>query len=329
MVIVRRNATQQIMRKFLKKIMILISIMVISSGIIICCDFFIAGNQYQYNYQAAAIDKMNRLEITEGPRIILVGNSNLAFGINSEMIEEYFGMPVVNLGLHGALGNAFHENMIKGHISEGDIVIICHTDYSDDDALGDPGLAWITIEKNFQIWDLIRITDIPEMIRAYPRYALKCLGMWFKGNGNEEQDPPYSRGAFNEYGDIVYKPDYDTNSTLEEFSDGVFPPDINDTCINRINELNDYILNCGGTLLVAGYPIGQGQYTADPEEFQAFENELRDRLNCPVISTFTDYFIPYEYFYNSKMHLTDEGTVMRTDQLIEDLENWGLEEKTQ
>lgn len=302
--------------------------MAISFGILICCDFF-AGNQYQNNYQAAAIDKINRLETTDGSRIILVGDSNLAFGINSEMIEEYFGIPVVNLGLHGALGNAFHENMIKGQISEGDIVIICHTNFSDDDKLGDPGLAWITIEKNFQIWDLIRVSDIPDMIRAYPRYALKCLGMWVRGNGNEEGDPPYSRNSFNEYGDIVDKPDYDTNSTLEEFNNGVFPPDINDTCTDRINRLNEYVLNCGGTLLIAGYPIGEGEYTADPSEFLTFENELRERMDCPVISTYTDYFIPYEYFYNSKMHLTNEGAAIRTAQLIEDLKNWGLEGKTQ
>lgn len=312
------------MKKFLSKILMLTILMVISFGILFCFDLFIVGNQYQNNYQASTLDKMNRLATVEGPKIILVGNSNLAFGLNSEMIEERFGMPVVNLGLHGALGNTFHENMIRGHISEGDIVILCHTDYSDDGRLGDLGLAWITIEKNFEIWNLIPIIEIPGMIKAYPRYALKCLGMWLRGNGNEDSDSSYSRNAFNEYGDIVYKPDYDTNTTLEEFISGVYPPEINETCIYRINELNSYVLDCGGTLLVAGYPIGQGQYTADEAEFQSFENNLREMLDCPVISTYTDYFIPYEYFYNSRMHLTNEGAIIRTEQLIEDLENWGL-----
>ena len=54
----------------------------------------------------------------EEPKIILIGNSNLAFGIDSEKIENSVGMPVVNLGLHGSLGNEFHESMAKKYIEK-------------------------------------------------------------------------------------------------------------------------------------------------------------------------------------------------------------------
>ena len=65
-------------------------------------------------------------------------------------------------------------------------------------------------------------------------------------------------------------------------------------------------------------------FTADKEEFIDFKKKLEDELDCDVISDYTDYFIPYKYFYNSKMHLTEEGTEIRTRQLIFDLEKWGL-----
>ena len=67
--------------------------------------------QYDTSYNAALHDKIDRIEMIEEPKIVLIGNSNVAFGFDSEMIEEAFGMPVVNMGLHGALGNAFHEEM--------------------------------------------------------------------------------------------------------------------------------------------------------------------------------------------------------------------------
>lgn len=312
------------MKKFVLKTALLSFIIATTFLILISFDFLIVGNQYVNNYQAATIDKMHRLQDIDSPKIILVGNSNVAFGINSEKIENEFNMPVVNLGLHGALGNAFHENMIKGYVSEGDIVIICHCDYSDEDIIEDPGLAWITIEKNFDIWNLIRFKDIPSMVKAYPRYAMKCASMWLKGTGNEESDSSYSRSAFNKYGDIVYKPDYDFEYTMEEFSDGVNPPEINDICINRLNDLNIYIENHGGKMLIAAYPIGYGEYTADKEEFILFQNDLEEQLDCEIISNYTDYFIPYKYFYNSKMHLTDEGTEIRTQQLIEDIYSSGV-----
>ena len=67
--------------------------------------------QFTHEYNASFIDKMKRLESINEPKIVLVSNSNLAFGIQSDLIEDAFEMPVVNLGLHGGLGNAFHESV--------------------------------------------------------------------------------------------------------------------------------------------------------------------------------------------------------------------------
>lgn len=92
-------------------------IMIIS--IIASFDYFIIGRQYNDNYDAVLIDKVDRLKSINEPKIILVGDSNVAFGMNSKKIEEELGMPVVNLGLHGALGNAFHEQIAKLNIGGG------------------------------------------------------------------------------------------------------------------------------------------------------------------------------------------------------------------
>ena len=45
----------------------------------------------------------------------------MEFGFNSEEIEEAMGMPVVNMGLHGGMGNAFHEEMGKLNVQPGRI----------------------------------------------------------------------------------------------------------------------------------------------------------------------------------------------------------------
>ncbi len=80
--------------------------------------------QYLNNYMAALIDKNERLCSIDEPKIVLVGNSNLAFGINSAMIEEAFSMPVVNMGMHGGIGNPFNEQAAVQNVHEGDIVIL-------------------------------------------------------------------------------------------------------------------------------------------------------------------------------------------------------------
>jgi hypothetical protein len=224
------------------------------------------------------------------------------------------------MGLHADLGNAFLENMAKFGVSEGDIVIICHSDYSDDDTIPDPRLAWITLEFHKDLWKIIRQKDVPSMLRAYPKYFVGALLNWLHGEkGNTASDnTSYSRSAFNKYGDICRRDD--TTYFFTETS--ICVPSISDACIDRINDLNQYINEQGATLLIAGYPIASGEYTPDSSEYDLFEHELREKVDCDVISHFTDYFIPYEFFYNTRLHLSEKGAEIRTKQLISDLKNW-------
>lgn len=288
-------------------------------GAIILFCFHISP-QYQGDYCASLLDKVNRLEEIEQPKIVLIGDSNLAFGINSEMIEEEFGMPVVNMGLHGALGNAFHEEMAKINVHEGDIYVLCHSYYSDDSSIADPVVAWITIEDNFKLWKLVPRNEWFSMVKAYPTYFNKCLELYVNNSGNVLSYGDYSRGGFNQYGDVKTE----REKSKYTFTFKIKPSPINDITINRINKLDEYLSLKGATLVVAGYPIGEGDLTASKEEFVLFQKELEDKLTCPVISDFTDYMIDYKYFYDTHLHLTNEGAEIRTRQLIQDLEIWML-----
>jgi len=79
----------------------------------------------QDEYVAALIDKDELLGSTLGPRFLFVGGSNLAFGLDSTMVEEAAGLPVVNCGLHANLGLQFMLNRARIHLTEGDIVVLC------------------------------------------------------------------------------------------------------------------------------------------------------------------------------------------------------------
>lgn len=137
--------------------------------------FYYVSNQYSEDYCAALIDKVERLKSIEEPKIVLLGNSNIAFGIDSAMIEEELGMPVVNMGLHGNLGNMFHEEMARINVTEGDIYVLCHTSYDDPSVILDPVIGWITIENHFELYSILRHEDIWPMLKAYPIYLKRCL----------------------------------------------------------------------------------------------------------------------------------------------------------
>lgn len=277
--------------------------------------------QHLGGYQASLIDKVDRLESIDGPKIVLIGHSNLAFGIDSELIEEAFGMPVVNMGLHGGLGNVFHESMAKLNVTEGDIYIICHGQYWDVGTIENRDLAWITIEDHFKLWRILRPEDYIPMMRAFPVYLKDCLELWAAGgSANLDDDSTvYARSAFNEYGDIEF-----ADQGLEyEFQDGdILVPSISDDVCERLNELNTYLKERGATMLIAAYPIAENEYTPDPELYETFQSNLAQKLEAPIISNFTDYIFDEKYFYNTAFHLNSEGRKLRTNQLIKDLSNY-------
>lgn len=275
--------------------------------------------QYSYGYPAALVDKVKRLETIKEPKMILVGNSNLAFGIDSEMLEKNIGMPVVNMGLQAALGNSFHENMAKIAINKGDIVIVCHTDYSDSGRIEDCALAWTAIENNFELFEIINTTDRIQMLEAMPNYMCNATLLWLTHTGNRRREDIYSRLWFNIYGDNIYpRPKQEGTFGLGEAN----PPEINDTCVARLNDFETYVKGKGATLLIAAYPIATEKNKTNPQVFDDFENELQRKVNIPIISHFSDYFIEPKYFYNMDLHLNDEGVLIRTRLLINDLKKW-------
>ncbi len=275
--------------------------------------------QYGGNYQAAMVDKVKKLKETPGERIVLIGNSNLAFGINSELLEQELGRPVINMGLHGGTGNCFNERAALLDVHPGDLYVFSETNYDDADAIKNPELAWITIEDHFELYPLIRAKDWPDMIKAYPTYLGKCLTFWRSGTGNEELTNSYRRSAFNERGDNYYP-----RPVSEEGID--FTPatvnHINAESANRLNGICQKLRSKGAQMVIAAYPIPLWEEVPSAEEYKEMEEEIRTALDAEVISDFTAYRYDTSYFYDTHAHLTDAGVYVRTKQLAEDIRNY-------
>ena len=157
------------------------------------------------------------------------------------------------------------------------------------------------------------------MVKAYPTYLKDCIELWISGEGNQRTGEAYTREYFDEYGDNIYP----RNELQMKFSEGqIVVPEINDICINRFNNLNKYITARGADMVIAAYPIVNCEYTPGEEDYIKLQEELKERLECPIISDFTDYMFDERYFFDSAYHLNDDGVEVRTQKLIEDITNW-------
>ena len=79
---------------------------------------------YSDTFVGALNEKCDRLKEIEGEKIVVVGGSSVAFGVDSALLSRYTGMPVVNFGLYAALGTKLMLDLSLPHIGEGDIVVI-------------------------------------------------------------------------------------------------------------------------------------------------------------------------------------------------------------
>lgn len=308
------------MKKFIKNIVILFCLVIVSSSVYFGVFFACVPAQYEDSYNASLIDKVNRLESIDEPKIILVGNSNLVYGIDSQLIEKAIGKPVVNMGLHGGLGNRFLERAALLGINEGDLVIVCHSEYSDKNELKQADLAWITLENHWELWKIPDVKMWCELLLALPDYTFNAMSLYLSGRGNQSADEIYARKAFNVYGDNIS--DRLPYQYEIEVSDSV--PEISDECVERINELNEYCNAVGAKLVIAGYPIMVEEGTLNKEAYITFKNELETKVECDIISDYTDYFYTVDYFFDGNLHMTNEGATIRTKQLIKDIENMFL-----
>lgn len=295
--------------KFIVKLVVLF-------GLVFLFCYHVSG-QFEEEYNGALIDKVERLKSIEEPKIVLLGNSNVAFGFQSELIEKEFGMPVVNMGVHGGLGNMFHEEMARLNVTKGDIYVLCHTSYDDPSVIVDPVLAWTTVENNFELYEIFRKEDIWPMIKAYPIYLKKCLERYSQDYEMPPWDTVYSRKAFNQYGDVGERTEsvFKTNSAIEV-------PKISKENIDRINDLAKWVEERGATLVVSAYPIAMGDKSPKAEEYIQFQRELEKVLECNLISDYTDYMYEYDCFLDTQHHLLSEPAADRTRQLICDLKEW-------
>lgn len=293
------------------------------------------------SYNGSIIDKTERLKTVQGPKIVLIGDSNVAYGMRSDLLEQAFGMPVVNMGYNALMGTVFNENLAKRNVVPGDIYIIAYALYSDDKAdfqkMADV-LSALRVSQDARSiifeppWDENDWELLGRIAKGYPAYlrshaqalAIKTvkeidkrLHLHLPQNAEN-----IARSSFNEYGDIA--PGLKLTTVMKddtEFQDYEVQVPGPET-IERWNELNKWYSARGATLLLAGYPIPYGKYTPPIEEFEAARKEIKTKVDIPLISNFRDYMFAYELFYNSSLHLNDEGARLRTEQLIKDLRGW-------
>jgi len=315
----RRSSSTSSSRRFLLRLAILLAI---------CWAvvFVLVLPQYTENFAASWGDKMDLLAETEGPRLLLVGDSNVAYGIDSTLLEEETGLAVINMGLHGGLCQAWYIDMIRGDIHAGDIIVLLPERYDSENAYENisPPLSWIATEGRPDLRVRVKPGFWKEQAAAFPTYLNGAVRRFLTNSGNENEawNGSYARQWFDAHGDNVY-PRPDSWLNLAEpyayFQSGPLSPAM-------AAYWNDFAAECaekGATLLMGVPPVCEP--LIGDTDLDAVQKSLEEGLDFPVISKLSDYRYGQALFYDTGMHLTDTGRDLRTRQLLIDLRPYVIE----
>lgn len=285
---------------------------------------FIAPPQYSNTFLGELSDKYERLYSIEDQKIVVIGGSSTAFGLDSELLSEYMGMPVVNFGLYATLGTKVMLDLSEDAIGEGDIVVIApETDAQTLSLYFNAETVWQALDSNASMLKHISSDNAGDLVGAFFGYASKKFGYLL--STAPDPDGVYNHASFNEYGDIVYeRPSnimaigYDPNMTVD-FSTEMF----DESFIDYLNLFIEKARKKGADVYYSFPPINESCVASGVTEDTLFEyyDFICRNINCDVISNINDYIMDENYFYDSNFHLNDSGVTVRTATLITDLYN--------
>jgi hypothetical protein len=273
------------------------------------------------DYISAVADKNRLLRSTPSPKILFLGGSSLAFGLDSLRVQSALHLPVVNLGLHGGIGFRFILDSARPYIHAGDIVVLVpeyenffgEIHYGEAVLLDvlhvDPG-GWRyirTVQQYRTIWKyaLIETKDTIHALFKKPSSAGKI----------------YSRASFNRFGDMTAHLALGPRK-IDSYGSPLKIGDFNENVLVDFREFDAWARRKGARTVLLFPSIAESYYRMNREGIREVWEKIKHygRLGEIVKSTPEDYVFPDPCFFDTGYHLTGKCRVARTEITIQELQ---------
>lgn len=311
-------------RRFGIRIGLLIAALLLTGFALSRYDIRAADN----NYLAAVLDKDRLLRNTPSPKIMLVGGSNLAFGVDSRALQDSLGLHVANVGLYAKLGLRYMLAQAKPYIHRGDVVLIVpeydqfYGNFSEGDQTLNTALLYAPSDRigdfvrSYSVIDVVLRPRVERARRSFQQALADAFGMrekYFPPDTN----PVYNRRSFNEYGDAI--------SHLRRKGmnpDSIFvkplPPGrtFNKRTIADLNSVAQVARNRGAHAYFLFPSYIDRSYNINVAAIDTLQGTLRRGMRIPILGSPRDFVYPAKLFFDTRYHLTAEGRQVRTTEMI-------------
>lgn len=303
-----------------KKWIVLITVLlVLAVPVQLLCWGFLLPECYDASFMGELKYKVRLLEETPGKRIVLVGGSGVAFGVDSGLLEEAFPeYRVVNFGMYAALGTTVMMDLSQSRIREGDIVILIPEQQEQTlSDFFDPAVLWQGVDGAFDLLGSLPMEKLGRMAGSFPAFAgQKCA--YFRSGTAPQPQGVYCRGSFDAHGDVV------SALCARNEMPGGFDPNtpvcfgtdlVSDEFIQRVNEYAAALKAKGAKVWYGFCPMNEAAMEADVD-VDGFCDALSRRFSCPLVGNPHDSILSAGWFYDTNFHLNASGKIVYTRNMI-------------
>lgn len=269
------------------------------------------------DYLAGLGPKHQRLSAIGSPKVVLIGGSNVTFGMDSRMLEQALCKPVVNMTIHASLGFRFMVEELKGTLGPGDLVI-APLEYS---AYSKP-----VQENDVQ---LLAVDFNPEMLHYMPLWArpkvvlgvgiMRAQAAWKVISGawkDASPHPVFRADGFNEYGDLVShfpRPPWE----LDRQDRVKYHPQAVDPMFWEVLGTLRSEVHAAKAELIFSWPcVAQSSFR--PGRADSLRTLLSEH-DIVMLGDAEDYVQADSAFFDTHYHLREAGRAIRTERSIKDL----------
>lgn len=283
------------------------------------------------DYAAASLKKHQRLDSISSPKVVLIGGSNLAFGIDSEMIANATGRDVVNMGMDAFLGLQFMMAEVESALDPSDLVIvILEYDSYYWDTAGVAENQFAVVKANPEAWSYLTDEQRWGIVTVVPRVAqvkvgrvvlesARVLRELVKGDAYQSagqlSEKIGSVSGFNAYGDLTAHLDIDwPNPPFDgiELSKSTF----NEDTLKRMGDFHKRLQERGVQVMVSYPPTTESYYGRNREEIDDIHRRILAEVGVPAPLAPAEFVFPEARFFDTVYHLKRQGRAERTKRLI-------------
>jgi len=297
------------MKRFLIRIGIFFSIFIIIVILLLILPYSPKINNEMFIEKT----KDSLLENVILPRIIFIGGSNIACGLNSQLIKDSLNINPINTSINAGIGLKYMlESPIKS-IREGDTIIVIpeyHQFYGD---LADGEIVLLPLL--FEVSHKFNIIDFNQYIKLsqyIPKYIASKLKFWKDFETDELAKK--SINAFNKYGDEYdhwYMP---KPASFEKYE---INASLNNEAFNLLTAFKTKVENKKAHLYISFPCYAESSFNKCLNQINIIENKFKG-LKIETIGSASRYKMNDSLIFDTEYHLTKKGVDLRTELFIED-----------